>query len=48
MGVFNLIDKVLNTIRNNKMFSVGDKIVVAVSGGPDSICLFTCIAYYKG
>lgn len=39
MGVFNLIDKVLNTIRNNKMFSVGDKIVVAVSGGPDSICL---------
>lgn len=34
-----MIDRVLNTIRNNKMFNVGDKVVVAISGGPDSICL---------
>lgn len=34
-----MIDKVLNTIKTNDMFKVGDKVIVAVSGGPDSICL---------
>lgn len=34
-----LIDNVLNTMEENKMFDVGDKVIVAVSGGPDSICL---------
>ncbi len=34
-----LIDKILKTIKDNKMFEKGDKVIVAVSGGPDSICL---------
>lgn len=34
-----MIDKVIETIENNSMFSKGDRVVVAVSGGPDSICL---------
>lgn len=34
-----MIDKVINTIKSNNMFKLGDKVVVAVSGGPDSICL---------
>jgi tRNA(Ile)-lysidine synthase len=34
-----LIDKILKTIKDNKMFEKGDKVIVAVSGGPDSLCL---------
>lgn len=34
-----MIDKVIKTIENNSMFNKGDRVVVAVSGGPDSICL---------
>lgn len=34
-----MIETVLKTIRENNMFNKGDKVIVAVSGGPDSICL---------
>lgn len=34
-----MVDKVMNTIKDNNMFQPGDKVIVAVSGGPDSICL---------
>ncbi|KAA8671197.1 tRNA lysidine(34) synthetase TilS [Clostridium sp. HV4-5-A1G] len=34
-----MIESVLNTIKKNKMFNSNDKVIVAVSGGPDSICL---------
>lgn len=34
-----MIKKVLKTIEDNKMFDKGDKVIVAVSGGPDSTCL---------
>jgi tRNA(Ile)-lysidine synthase len=37
--VLNLIEKVLDTIEENRMLKDGDKVIVAVSGGPDSICL---------
>jgi tRNA(Ile)-lysidine synthase len=37
--VFILIDKVLAAAKVHNMFEVGDKVIVAVSGGPDSICL---------
>ncbi|MBL4936923.1 tRNA lysidine(34) synthetase TilS [Clostridium sp. YIM B02515] len=34
-----MINKVLSTIKKYNMFSSGDKVIAAVSGGPDSICL---------
>jgi len=34
-----LIDKVLKTIKKYCMVEKGDKVIVAVSGGPDSMCL---------
>lgn len=34
-----MIETVLKTIKENNMFNKGDKVIVAVSGGPDSICL---------
>ncbi len=35
----NLISKVRETIKRYKMFDFGDKVVIGVSGGPDSVCL---------
>ncbi|AGK99266.1 tRNA lysidine(34) synthetase TilS [Clostridium pasteurianum] len=34
-----MLDKVLKTIQENSMFSINDKVIIAVSGGPDSMCL---------
>lgn len=34
-----MIERVLDTIKEYNMISQNDKIIVAVSGGPDSICL---------
>lgn len=34
-----LSEKVMSFIKENSMFDKGDKVIVAVSGGPDSICL---------
>lgn len=34
-----MIQQVLKTIEKNHMFNRGDNVLVAVSGGPDSICL---------
>lgn len=35
--------KVDQTIRANELFAPGERIVVAVSGGPDSVALFRCL-----
>ena len=35
----NLKEKVINTIKKNHLLQKGDKVVLAVSGGPDSICM---------
>lgn len=35
----NLIEKINQTIASNKLFKKGDRVIVGVSGGPDSICL---------
>ena len=34
-----LKDEVLKTIKTYNLINKGDKVVVGVSGGPDSICL---------
>lgn len=34
-----LIEKVKKTINNNNLITPGDRVVLAVSGGPDSICM---------
>ncbi len=42
-----LILKVINTIKKYNMIQHGDKIIIAVSGGPDSICLFDILNQIK-
>ena len=37
--VDNIISIVKNNIIDNKLINEGQKVVVAVSGGPDSMCL---------
>ena len=32
-------DKILKTIKKYKLIESGDKVLIAVSGGPDSMCL---------
>lgn len=34
-----LLEQICKTIRDFRMFDRGDKVIVAVSGGPDSMCL---------
>ncbi|MDT8715752.1 tRNA lysidine(34) synthetase TilS [Clostridium sp. 19966] len=43
-----MIDKVINFIDKNSMLAQGDKVVVALSGGPDSICLIDILNKLKG
>ena len=43
----NLIEKVKKYIEDNNLISKGDKIVVGVSGGPDSLCLLNILNTLK-
>ena len=47
----NLVDNILeeckNNILNNNLIENNDKIVVAVSGGPDSMCLLNVLYLLK-
>jgi len=43
-----LKDEVLKTIKKYNLIENGDKIVVGVSGGPDSICLLHVLYSLKG
>lgn len=45
--VNNILEKVKNNIINNKLIENNDKIVVAVSGGPDSMCLLNVLYLLK-
>lgn len=41
------MDRVLEYIQENQMIEAGDKIIVGVSGGPDSVCLLFLLKRYK-
>ncbi|MFA5255388.1 MAG: tRNA lysidine(34) synthetase TilS [Candidatus Omnitrophota bacterium] len=43
----NLIERVLKTIRNYEMLKPGDTVLVAVSGGPDSVFLLRALTHLK-
>ncbi|MBI3318914.1 MAG: tRNA lysidine(34) synthetase TilS [Candidatus Omnitrophica bacterium] len=38
-----LLDAVSSTISRHRMFRPGDRVLVGVSGGPDSLALFSCL-----
>ncbi|WP_392486005.1 tRNA lysidine(34) synthetase TilS [Haloimpatiens sp. FM7315] len=42
-----MINKIVDTIEKYHMFEAGDKVIVAVSGGPDSICLLNVLYNLK-
>jgi tRNA(Ile)-lysidine synthase len=39
-----LCNKIARTLRDYQMVEAGDTIVTAVSGGPDSVCLLSCLS----
>ena len=39
-----VLERVLKTISRYNMLAPGDRVVVAVSGGADSVCLLTVLA----
>ena len=43
----NLIERVLRTTRNYDMFKPGDTVLVAVSGGPDSVFLLLTLKFLR-
>jgi len=42
-----LCEKVLSYIKDNNLIKSGDKILVALSGGPDSVCLLNILSEFK-
>ena len=40
-------DTILNTVNKYKLIDPNDIVVVAVSGGPDSMCLLDNLFYLK-
>ncbi len=42
-----MIDKVISTVKRYKMIKENDKIVMGVSGGPDSLCMLDILYNLK-
>ena len=42
-----MLNKILNTINKYNLIQKGDKIVIGVSGGPDSMCLLDSLYCLK-
>lgn len=42
-----LVDKVIDTIKKHNLIESGDKLVLGVSGGPDSICMLDILIKIK-
>lgn len=46
-AVARVLERVTATVRKNEMVGPGDLVVVAVSGGPDSVCLLYSLWYLR-
>ncbi|MFH1963979.1 MAG: tRNA lysidine(34) synthetase TilS [Acidobacteriota bacterium] len=44
----NFEDKILGDIRRHSLLQKGDKVLIALSGGPDSVCLAVVLSRLKG
>lgn len=42
-----ILEKVENTIKSHKLINKGDKVLIGVSGGPDSVCLLDLLFKIK-
>ncbi|AHM57088.1 tRNA(Ile)-lysidine synthase TilS [Peptoclostridium acidaminophilum DSM 3953] len=42
-----ILEKVKNTIEKHSMLKKGDKVIIALSGGPDSVCLMDVLSRLK-
>ena len=42
-----VFEKVLSTINKHNLIESGDKIVIGISGGPDSVCLLHILSRLK-
>ena len=42
-----VFEKVLSTINKHNLIEPGDKIVIGISGGPDSVCLLHILSRLK-
>ena len=47
LALINIIKRVKSTIDKYKMLKSGDRVVVGVSGGPDSVCLLSILTELK-
>ena len=47
LGSVCLEDKVIAYIKKNKLIEPGDNVLVALSGGPDSVCLLNILYKFK-
>jgi len=45
--IYGLKEKILDTIKNYELISNGDKLVLGVSGGPDSMCMLNVLKEIK-
>jgi tRNA(Ile)-lysidine synthase len=43
-----LVDQVFNTIKEYKLIDKGDRVLLGLSGGPDSVCLFNVLLELSG
>ena len=46
-GINMVFEKVLSTINKHNLIESGDKIVIGISGGPDSVCLLHILSRLK-